>query len=398
MVSFNDKVLTISNKVSADSPGSYKRRILLVVTGLHPQIVTETVYALATQPDDAGALFVPTEVHLITTVEGASRADLSLLSADLGWFGKLCADYHLTGIAFNRSHIHVMTHTQGQPMDDIRSAEDNRAAANFITAKVREFSNDPDCAMHVSIAGGRKTMGFYLGYALSLYGRSQDRLSHVLIDDRFEGNRDFFYPTPYPRTIYGKNNNPIDTATATVNLANIPFVSLRHGLPTALLAGNASFDETVQAARNALAAPRLELDLRGKKILAGGIVVALPPAELAFLAVFARRVSYEQVSIEAAGGKPDVWTQPYLREYQAIVGEGANFEKTKSALKNGMDEDYFSQRKSKLERHLKKALGPAAAHYCISATGGKTSRRYALDLPKKAIDIVETAVLKDKKQ
>ena len=29
-------------------------------------------------------------------------------------------------------------------------------------------------------------MGFYLGYALSLYGRTQDRLSHVLVSSPYE--------------------------------------------------------------------------------------------------------------------------------------------------------------------------------------------------------------------
>ena len=40
-----------------------------------------------------------------------------------------------------------------------------------------------------------------------------------------------------------------DTAMAQVTLAEIPFVSLRHGLPTNLLAGVASFNDTVAAAR-----------------------------------------------------------------------------------------------------------------------------------------------------
>lgn len=37
-------------------------------------------------------------------------------------------------------------------------------------------------------------MGYYLGYALSLYGRAQDRLSHVLVTERYESLRDFFIP------------------------------------------------------------------------------------------------------------------------------------------------------------------------------------------------------------
>ena len=74
------------------SPADFPRRVLLAVSGLTPQIVTETLYALAA---DEFEPFVPTEVHLITSAEGAHRAELSSLSDDLGWFHKLCADYHL---------------------------------------------------------------------------------------------------------------------------------------------------------------------------------------------------------------------------------------------------------------------------------------------------------------
>lgn len=104
-------------------PADFPRRILLAVSGLTPQIVTETLYALAA---DEHAPFVPTEVHLITSAEGARRATLSLLSDDLGWFHKLCADYHLPGVKFDASHIHVMRDAHGQPMNDIRSPADNR--------------------------------------------------------------------------------------------------------------------------------------------------------------------------------------------------------------------------------------------------------------------------------
>ena len=57
-----------------------------------------------------------------------------------------------------------------------------------ITNLIRAFTADPESALHVSIAGGRKTMGFFLGYALSLYGRAQDKLSHVLVSPPFESS------------------------------------------------------------------------------------------------------------------------------------------------------------------------------------------------------------------
>lgn len=378
----------------ASAPASYSRRILLAVCGLSPQIVTETLYALAA---DAGDPFVPTEVHLITTREGAQRAELSLLSDDLGWFHKLCQDWHLSGITFNRRHIHIMRDASERGMDDIRSPQDNHDAADFITAQVRDFTADPDCALHVSIAGGRKTMGFYLGYALSLFGRPQDRLSHVLVSEPFENSMDFFYPTPYSRVLQTRDGRLADTAMAEITLAQIPFVSLRHGLPVALLAGRASFNDTVAAARAALAPPQLLLDLPRKRIVAGGQTIELPPAELALLALFARRVLANEPALAApTKGVPDTaWAKRYLCEYRAIAGGVlANLDATAHALRDGMDGDYFSQRKSKLDKRLKIALGPAAQAYRID-DGGSRPRRYALRLSAAAVGFVPDVTNKE---
>lgn len=374
---------------SSDQPASYPRRILLAVCGLSPQIVTETIYALASSPD---APFVPTEVHLLTTREGAQRAELSLLSDDLGWFHKLCEDYHLPNIRFSRKHIHILRDANERGMDDIRSVDDNRAAADFMTARVREFTSDPQCALHVSIAGGRKTMGFYLGYALSLYGRPQDRMSHVLVSEPFENSIEFFYPTPYSRVLQTRDGRLADTAMAEVTLAEIPFVSLRHGLPQALLSGHASFNETVAAAQAALAPPELVIDLARRRILAGGQVIDLPPAELALLAVFAREVLKGANALPAPSkGVPDpAWARRFLREYRAITGTLADTDATERALRTGMEGEYFSVRKSKLERRLKAALGPAAAAYRIDG-GNQRPGKYRLTLQPDAVRFVDNA-------
>jgi CRISPR-associated protein (TIGR02584 family) len=371
------------------APALHARRILLAVSGLSPQIVTETLYALAAQQD---APFVPTEVHLITTREGAQRAELSLLSDDLGWFHRLCTDYHLPGITFTRKHIHIMRDANERGMDDIRTVADNQAAADFITQKVREFTADPDCALHVSIAGGRKTMGFYLGYALSLYGRAQDRLSHVLVSEPFENSMDFFYPTPYSRVLTLRDNKLADAVNAEVTLAEIPFVSLRHGLPAKLLSGHASFSDTVSAAQRALAAPQLLIDLHGRRIRASGQTIDLPPAELALLAVFAWQLLQGGAALPApAKGSPDPdWARRYLAQYKRIVGVMDDNDVSAKALRNGMDGEYFSQRKSKLEKRLKAALGAAARHYCID-DGGTRPRKYRLSLPLEAVTFTDNA-------
>ncbi|MFZ3028092.1 CRISPR-associated ring nuclease Csm6, partial [Rhodoferax sp.] len=273
---------------------------------------------------------------------------------------------------------------------------DNRAAADFITAQVRAITADSGCALHASIAGGRKTMGFYLGYALSLFGRPQDRLSHVLVSEPFESSYDFFYPTPYSRVLQTRDGQLADTAMAQVTLAEIPFVSLRHGLPTKLLAGVASFNDTVAAARAALAPAHLTLDLARQRILAAGREIALPPAELALLAVFARETLAGKLPLSApTKGVPDpAWAKRYLREYVRITGNLADIEATERALKNGMDGEYFSARKSKLDKRLKTALGPAAEAYRIH-DGGTRPRRYALALKPDAVRFAADVAIKE---
>jgi CRISPR-associated protein (TIGR02584 family) len=362
---------------------AFQRRVLLMVCGLSPQIVTETLYALAAGED---ASEIPTEIRLLTTTEGARRAELALLSDDLGWFHRLCTDYRLPAVSFDRSHIHVIRDANGRPMDDIRSQADNEAAADFITNQVRLLTSDKSSALHVSIAGGRKTMGFYLGYALSLYGREQDRLSHVLVSEPFESSWDFFYPTPYSRVLQTRDGKLADTAMAHVTLADIPFVSMRHGLPENLLLGRSSYNETVAAARAALAPPSLVLDLVNRQVQAGGKTFTLPPAEMALYAVFARRLCEGEGPVAApAKGLPDpAWAQRYLREYRAIAGGMADLDSTERALRNGMDGEYFSMRKSKLDKRLQAVLGATAAPYRIQ-DGGVRPRRYSLNLESSAV-------------
>lgn len=371
------------------NPNDYPRRILVAVTGLSPQIVTETLYGLAVAAADP---FVPTEIHLITTTGGAEKARLGLLSVDPGWFHRLCQDYSLPKIQFDASAIHVLADEGAKPLDDIRTQADNRCAADGITKLVREWTSDPQSALHVSIAGGRKTMGFFLGYALSLYGRPQDKLSHVLISEPFESSIAFYYPTPYSRVIEASGGRLGDAAEAVVTLAEIPFVSLRHGLPEGLLTGNASYSETVEAARAALAPASLSLDLANRRVHAAGKTFSLPPSELALLSVFVRRVVTGSAPLPAPNKEvPDIeWADRYLAELRQIAGIAGDCDKTERALRSGMDGSYFSIHLSRLKKQLKRNLGAAAAPYLIT-NGGRRPWRYYLDLKKTVVSYVQSS-------
>jgi len=358
-----------------------KKKILLCVTGLSPQVVTETLYVLAVKQD-----WLPDEIHLITTMEGAKRAKLSLLSEDPGWFHALRRDYQLPEINFSEQTIHVLENEAGQPMADIRTPLDNEMAANFIVEHVRKLTADPVSELHVSIAGGRKTMGFYLGYALTLFGRPQDRLSHVLVESPYESCWEFFYPTPYSRIFETRDRSLIDSRDAELTLAGIPFVTLRHGLTDDLLGGRVSFAGAVEELNRALSPPELVIDLAEGLLSAGGKPVRVHPVSLAMLALFARRCMQGKGPLRAPN--KDVpekeWAELFLSEYRQIKGEFADTDETERALRNGMDGSYFSSKKSRLHRQLREALGAASSHYEID-DGGRRPRLYGLKLPAAAI-------------
>ena len=367
------------------NPAAYPRRILLAVTGLSPQIVTETLYALAAAP--AAPYFVPTEIHLLTTATGKNLARNALLHPDGGQFHALLADFPQIGRpAFDEKHIHVIRNADGEPLPDIRTPEENAAAADAITALVAELTGGDNVALHVSIAGGRKTMGFYLGYAFSLYARPQDSLSHVLVSSPFESHPEFFFPPATPRRLTTRDNKYIDTADAVITLAEIPVVRLRHGLPPALQEGRAGFSETVNAVQESFAPPCLLVNLANRNVTCGrSETLTLSPTLLAWLAWWA--------SNALAGKAMQHWreadAQTYLALYERVVGRDANvLDKARHRLRDGMEKAFFEENNAKLERALRTHLGPAASPYLLDTAGKRPHTQRGLKLPPHAIEII----------
>lgn len=367
-----------------------RRQVLLVVTGLTPQVVTETIYALwQTDPR-----LVPAEVHLITTVQGAEHARLNLLSPRIAWLERLRTEYDLPPIHFPVEHIHVIPGNDSVPLDDIRSPEDNVCAADFITDLVRRLTEDEHSALHVSIAGGRKSMGYFVGYALSLFGRPQDRLSHVLVSAPFESHREFYYPTRQECPIHvqqGGKEVAYDCRSARVDLAWIPFVRLRAAQHQPLLAGRARFSACVSSVQEALAERGLIIDLKSKRIRAGGQSIRLPQAELAFLSWFARRAQNGQppllgITQKDREGRGLDYREQYVAELRRIDPLLDEEGKTLGAfgLREGMLPSYFNSKNSALNRTLKRKLGALAAlpYLVLQHSEGAG---YALALPAGAI-------------
>jgi CRISPR-associated protein (TIGR02584 family) len=368
-------------------PRAFPRRVLLAVTGLSPQVVTETIYALAVTRSPP---CVPTEVHLVSTAEGAREATLNLLSASPGWFHRLSDEYALPPLAFDAEHIHVLTDADGARIDDIRTPDHNRRAADRIIELVRAFTADPSCALHVSLAGGRKTMGYYAGYALSLFGRPQDRLSHVLVSEPFESSRDFYYPARERRVIATRGGRTADASQASVMLAEIPFVRLRHRLPDDFLARPLAFDETVRIVSQRVGPPQVTIDVRRRTLRAAGHTVVLPPAQFALYAVVAHRSKRGLPPLTAPFKHPDRpdkdWSAAFLEDLSLACGASMLVpDGVEERLRAGVDGDWFSQHLSRLNRTLRERLGDDAASYAVGG-GTRRPRAYRLGVEPGAIE------------
>lgn len=370
-------------QLSVLQPHQYPHRVLLLVSGMSPQVVTETLYALS-QGEPA---FVPTEVRLLTTSVGAEQARLNLLEGQ-AHFHRFCEDYGLDPAIFPAEHVHVIRGRDGQALADIRSPEDNEVTADCITEWVRRLTDTPDSALHVSMAGGRKTMGYYAGYALSLFGRSQDRLSHVLISEGYESLPDFYYPTPYPRIIHDRNQRALDASRARVQLANIPFVRLRQGLPQQLLDGKQGFSESIRLSQRAQGTPRLVIDLERQQLECKGVRVDLPPARFAFYCWVAQRTEpLSRAEIAEAVLHVDL-AREFLDFYKQLVGEFHVQDRVIEALEPGMDVRYLESTLADIKRTLTRQLGPVlAAPYLIHNlnSGQRGGASYALALTEDQI-------------
>lgn len=373
-------------------PESFPRRILLAVSGMSPQIVTETLYALACTRQPA---FVPTQVHILSTADGAAHARLNLLQGQ-AHFHALCADYRLDPGIFSETNIHVLTDAAGAPLADIRSVADNEAAADQIARLIGRFTADDDCALHVSMAGGRKTMGYYAGYALSLFGRAQDRLSHVLVGEGFEGHRDFYYPTPYSLPIHRDGKVTLDARQAQVTLAEIPFIRLRDDIPSKHLDRVTSFAATIAQAQLGRQSQRLRLDLARMHFEFAGIALdALGDAELAFFLWLLERKRNDEPDLsgallEAQGKGLGAAFADFcgaLADRGSASGKFTRIGRSEDALRRGLSLGDVQYRRSRLNNALDALLGGTlAAQVELKNIGSKGVPIYAIAIDAEQVD------------
>lgn len=188
------------------------RTVLIAAAGMSPAVLSETVWALAREEHP----IIPDEVVAITTTRAAKDIRRALIES--GEWERLTHQIDTSGRLRFGSAASIQIIGDGlRDFSDLTTAEENERAADFILRIVRQYSEDSSVRIIASIAGGRKTMGALLLSCMSLLGRDQDRVCHVLANDQYiRDHVGFLFP-----------KNDQEAKHAKIKLADIPFIRVR---------------------------------------------------------------------------------------------------------------------------------------------------------------------------
>ena len=281
------------------NPVSGRHDVLLATVGTSPAVLAETVWALAHPSREGAERIVPDEVIALTTLMGKERIERDLLAPGGAW-ERLVAALRSEGLpvesrlAFGAASIRLLDHGKAY-LEDIRTAEENESVADMFLREIRGITEDPKTRLFASIAGGRKTMGALLLSCMSLLGREQDHVLHILVNEPFDSRLDppFFFPEARVRHTF------VDPATgkprfmrgadARLDLIDLPFVKMRGWYQDKFKSLPPRYSDLVRAAQSAGPAataqrPMLRFDFVDGVLFADETRLRLSPVEFLALA------------------------------------------------------------------------------------------------------------------
>ncbi len=266
-----------------------RKNVLVVTLGGAPGVVTETAFALL----DGNPSWVPHEIHLVTTAFGAkdwsdpaSRPNREL-AALFRHFGAPAAAVDLL----------IPKDERNGAIADIRTEEENVAFANALTWRVMEIKERKNVRLHMSMAGGRKTMSSYAQSAMQYFAEEADALTHTLVEPQsLEYHKDFFWPYQAQQEIVaGRDGAPcvVRADTAKIALVPSPFVRLRAHIKRIPFAKNNfnhwTLTERTQARLDACA-PAVTLTVADRTVTVDGAAIPFGEQQFALYRVLAAAI------------------------------------------------------------------------------------------------------------
>lgn len=373
----------------------YHREILVCVLGLTPQVLTETLYCLMVRRNPIQI----NEIYAITTLKGYEAAVRSLLDPEKGMFYRFCDEYRISPgrIRFTDDQIYVISDRSGRKLADIRTHHENEIAQQFIFDFIRDLTEDPNSRLHCSVAGGRKTLSVILAFALQLLGRKQDRLYHVLTKEDIEGHPEFFYKPRKRKILLTQSGKVIDASRVHIDLAEIPFVSLRDLTQAAPKSALTDFRKAIGEIQKAMSlsikAREITIVRRPFDIAINNRSIGLAKSQARIYAYFLlqklkcrRKRSCQDCSqcypLISKANIDDFWQKLITDTSRICQCSG------EPSLKTSIEQfrSQISKINSAIDRHL--ANDPFCASYRISSVGRRSEKSYGIPIDRNLIRIV----------
>ena len=234
---------------------------LLISVGATPQVVTETLwYYTYNQIREFD------KIILLTTSEGKKTIDEELFIKGRIRELELAISKPHGHFKISNDSIITLRDDKGNELDDIRTSKDSEHMANHVFKVLKGLTEDQNGRMTIVIAGGRKSMPAILASAVSFYGRQQDEMVHVLVNDDLFWT-DWFFP------------NDSDDPKQKIEVSQLPFLRLKN-YTTGINSERPLDLLSIAQSRLDNLAPLANVIIDKNNIIAEGVTIKLPPAEM----------------------------------------------------------------------------------------------------------------------
>lgn len=325
--------------------------------GLSPAVVTETVYTLAQRGE------CPDRVIILTTAEGEERAVRTLLNP-IPWQA-MAKRLDKPALAHLEPSLEVapVSGDADPAWTAATQPESLNAFADLVLAILRPLTKSREGRVHMSIAGGRKSMGALASLVFALVARPQDQLSHVQVAQVLEHDPTFLFP----RT---------STEEALLRLVDIPHLRLRPLMREPDLERLMTYHALVCQAEVTVLPPQVGVAVGSPASLqVNGAPLVLPPREFAFFTfVLAAHLAARVLSRQGFPVATLVaWRTRLAPEREDTI---------RAAYTAGLSVERVQEHVSHVNRALKAKLSPGEMDWVrIRSLGPRGSRTYGMALP-----------------
>jgi CRISPR-associated protein (TIGR02584 family) len=377
---------------------------LLVLLGLHPKVLTETLYVLGVK---RGVKL--SKLTVICTANARQKILNLLLTPGTGRFHDLLREYSGCFDALEFTEANILVARNGQfPVQDIGDSGQSQAYLDLILSGVNEITTGGDTRLHAVVGGGRRTLSVYLAMVMQLLAREQDRLYHLVVSPwEVETDSDFYYPTREPRVMVTYGGKQFEAKDVNVDLVEIPFIRLRNRFPVGKLnarTGPHLLQWMQHELNGALVFPELVLDREKSCLWIGPDRVDLQPQQFCLYWYFAdlSRGRSQELPSDAYESYFEASGSPYFSDamLKGLVGrldaidpshdKRQRFEAT--VLEHGnLPMTWVLQKIARINERIRQQLSQAhlIPFYSISAVGKRGGKYYGIKVSGEKIVTLE---------